>query len=658
MHRADKRSETAALIGLVLQVVFFGLFLVLFINNKSAATLAASWHFLAGAGIWILIFIELYQQRSAWQQRDELDDLERQRLGRIGGSESVFQQISPDEELPAERRLKLTKKWFVPIFSILTSGLLVLFAARLLPSWIPMTWVTDAYESSVVRQFSTLTIVAFVSLTCFIFSRYCLGLSRSPGWRALRAGANYLMGNAIVCFALAIVLGISAYGTALPERIVAKAIPVLMLLLAAEIVVNLILDMYRPRIPGEEYRPSYESRLLGLFCEPEGVLHSIAQAIDYQFGFKVSETWFYQLLQQAIAPLLLFGVVTLYLMSTIIIVQPGQQAIVMRFGTKPKTVLREGSHIKWPWPIDRAEIYDVAKVKQLILGATQEKDETPWLVAQDGQPVLWTVKHVKGHEFQLLVASKKLASEQPTTQPGKPGKELSPVNILAGNLAIYYSIKDQDGTGLLDYVSNYENPEAVLESVAYRQWTQYMASVDPMAVMTKDRPRATEELKRMIQTELDLRRVGLDVIRVAMVGMHPPVEVAPAFESAINARQEKESMVWRSQGDANERKASAEAFRGETLAKARGESYRKVTLEKARAERFSAQAESYNIAPDVFYLRNYLDILLQAGKDVRKFILAVEKPDKLLFYVDDKEKISSGIMGLGEEVVQEVAKKK
>ena len=113
MHRADKRSELAAVVGFTLQAFLFGLFLILFMVNNSVATFAESWHFLAGAGIWFLIFIELYQQRLAWQQRVEVEELERQRLQRIGGTESVFEQMRVDEELPMEQRLKLVKKWFI-----------------------------------------------------------------------------------------------------------------------------------------------------------------------------------------------------------------------------------------------------------------------------------------------------------------------------------------------------------------------------------------------------------------------------------------------------------------------------------------------------------------------------------------------------------------
>jgi regulator of protease activity HflC (stomatin/prohibitin superfamily) len=533
MHRADKRSELAAVVGFTLQAFLFGLFLILFMLNNSVATFAESWHFLAGAGIWLLIFVELYQQRRAWQQRVEVEELERERLQRIGGSESVFEQMRVDEELPMEQRLKLIRKWFIPSFSIVTAGLLFVFALLLFPDWAPMKMLQDAFQRQHHNQAPTLIIIAGVSLVCFLTSRYCLGLSRTSGWRLMRAGANYMMGNAMACLALAVVLGLSYYDIKMPELVLARVIPGLMALLAVEIILNLVLDMYRPRMTGEEYRPSYESRFLGLFCEPEGVMRSIAHTIDYQFGFKVSETWFYQLLQQAIFPLILFALITLYLLSIVVVVRPGEQAIISRFGDKPKAVLNEGAHLKMPWPVETAKLYKVDEVRQKVIGFS---GDSSIFNPEDRSPVLWTVKHVTGDEFQLLVASKDLnegnenekiasADTQAATQPAdSDDQHLSPVNIISGTVVLNYHIRyDDKGDGLLNYVTNFEDPDAILESVAYRQLTQFVASVDPMALMTKDRDQATAHLQKSIQAELDKRNSGIELIRVAMIGLHPPV---------------------------------------------------------------------------------------------------------------------------------------
>ena len=68
--------------------------------------------------------------------------------------------------------------------------------------------------------------------------------------------------------------------------------------MAVEMFVTLLLEIYRPRVKGKVARPLYDSRLVGLLAQPEGLFTTAAQALDYQFGFKVSETWFFQLLQK------------------------------------------------------------------------------------------------------------------------------------------------------------------------------------------------------------------------------------------------------------------------------------------------------------------------------------------------------------------------
>ncbi|NLE29773.1 MAG: hypothetical protein GX629_08900, partial [Phycisphaerae bacterium] len=135
-------------------------------------------------------------------------------------------------------------------------------------------------------------------------------------------------------------------------------------------------------------------------------------------------------------------------------------------------------------------------------------------------------------------------------------------------------------------------------------------------------------------------------------GLHPPVEIAGTYEQAINARQERETMIWMARGMANARVPMARAFEGETLSKAEAKRYGKIVVEQANAERFGNQLESYTFAPDVFYLRNFLDVLIESTANVRKYILATNNASKLYLEVDDKEKISSGLLGLGEELTR------
>ena len=88
----------------------------------------------------------------------------------------------------------------------------------------------------------------------------------------LRSGASWLMGITLGAVAVAATLAVLHYSSAaLPERVLAYVLRLLLLLLAVEITFNFVLDFYRPRGPDEEPRPAFDSRLFGLFAEPGGI---------------------------------------------------------------------------------------------------------------------------------------------------------------------------------------------------------------------------------------------------------------------------------------------------------------------------------------------------------------------------------------------------
>jgi len=139
----------------------------------------------------------------------------------------------------------------------------------------------------------------------FLLGKYSATIARLQDRRLLRPGASYLLLAAYLCAAVALgIIGAQA-GFARTDLYIALALAAVLALVAVETMVNLVLEMYRPRVKGKVERPLYESRLVGLLGQPEGLITTAAQALDYQFGFKVSETWFYRFFEKALAWLLL-----------------------------------------------------------------------------------------------------------------------------------------------------------------------------------------------------------------------------------------------------------------------------------------------------------------------------------------------------------------
>jgi hypothetical protein len=200
-----------------------------------------------------------------------------------------------------------------------------------------------------------LALFALFALTLFLLGKFSATLARIEGHRLLRPSASFVLLAAYLCFFVA--LGIVGVQAGLPraDKYVAYALCGLLALVATETLINLILEIYRPRVRGKVERPLYESRLVGLLGQPEGLITTAAQALDYQFGFKVSETWFYRFFEKALGWLLLVQFAVLVLSTCVVFIEAGEQGLIERFG-KPvdvRNVLNQGAHIKLTWPIDR-----------------------------------------------------------------------------------------------------------------------------------------------------------------------------------------------------------------------------------------------------------------------------------------------------------------
>ena len=149
-------------------------------------------------------------------------------------------------------------------------------------------------------------------------------IARLENHRLLRPGASFLLAGAYVCAFTA--LGIAGIKIGFPKADfwIARALCVLLGLMAAEMLVTLLLEIYRPRLKGKITRPLYDSRVVGLLAQPESLFTTAAQALDYQFGFKVSETWFYQLLQKNLPMLLLAQLAVLFLSTCVVFIDAGR----------------------------------------------------------------------------------------------------------------------------------------------------------------------------------------------------------------------------------------------------------------------------------------------------------------------------------------------
>jgi hypothetical protein len=236
---------------------------------------------------------------------------------------------------------------------------------------------------------------------CFLLGRYSISISKVEGQRLITPSAEYLLLSAYLCFAVTAMIAGAQAGLPLIDLYAARALTILLGFVAIETLLTLVLEVYRPRFRGTERRLLYDSRLVGLLAQPESLFTTAAHALDYQFGFAVSETRFFHFLQKAFAWIIVGQLAILFLSTMFVVIETGEQALLERFG-KPvasRAILDPGVHFKWPWPIDKIRRYRTDQIQTFTVGIAPEGDD------EHGNTVLWTVGHYK-EEYNLLVASR------------------------------------------------------------------------------------------------------------------------------------------------------------------------------------------------------------------------------------------------------------
>ncbi len=676
MTVSSKRPKNAALRSLISSVVFFGICFFVGRWSDFFAVYAVSWLLLSATLIWFVLAIQFHTRSLAEQEKLDISQLSKAEQG-----PTIFQAKDERSTLfaVAQRRLAILEKWFIPIFSALIATYQISIGIYLLKV---ISGSIDAEPQQALLCAICMTGIAFVS---FLISRYATGMSSQPQWRPLRAGGSSLLGIAVLCFVMAIGLAFAYFNWFGIVDVISWVIPILLVVLGAETALNVVLDIYRPRLKDQYARSAFDSRLLGIINEPGGILRSAAETMDYQFGFKVSQTWFYKLLEKAIAPLVLFAAVTLYLMSCIVIVSPNEEAIIEHFGNpanKSGQVRRVGPGLtfKWPWPIDIAYKHPVKKVLEISIGYVPKTDPKTGEVIREPS-LLWGKAHYE-EEYHLLVASE-------DTSSGSVAGAV-PVSLVIAAVPVQYRVKD-----LHSFIYKLSKPEKLLESICYRELTKFASSASievddedalEHSLLGAGRAQAKQILTRRIQDAADEAGLGVEIVFLGLQGIHPPVEVATDYQKVIGAVQEKQAIVLQAQAERNKTlstlagsveeadklytiaaqyqkakeqndseqieklgealdKAFVEA-KGDifsTLREAQSYAFEKATIARATGERFDSQLKAYKAAEEIYKSEQRLAAFEQALQKIRKYVVVADPNDTQIFIFDAKEKLTPSL---------------
>jgi membrane protease subunit HflK len=619
---AHTRSRRASLYGLILQILAFAGILILSELTRSRALAVLSWYIGTGAVLWFAALLIFRQRELVALEALDLEELRRER--QTTGAEGMFDQAGAEGPAfrVAEARLRFLQRYFVPSFGLIEAILLAALGAY---GWTRLKPLLSTEWPALANVPIAMIVLGIIGVLFFLFSRYASGMARVPEWQLLRGCASYMLGNALGLLAAIVVLGIYQYAqNATAEHVLAYALCVLMLVLSAETLFAFILDIYRPRMPEVEPRACFDSRLLALIAEPGGIASTIAEAINYQFGFEVSQTWFYQLLQRTFVPLLGVGLAALWLLSTMLVVQPGQYAIIERFGAQinPDAPLQPGFYWKLPWPIEIARMFDVGRIQQVNIGFAVYDAQPESEASQSRAAALWTDERHWGQphfNFLIPVPPQTDSSGLAATSSGPSGGERAwPVNIVRMDVVVQYRI---DRNRLVRYSRAAAEPDRTIRNLAWEEVTRYVACWDIFTLLGEKYATAGAELKQRIARRCDELDLGIEIVYVGVQNVHPEATVAREFRKVISAEQEKIAAIREALVKENEILSKVAGDRETALRLAQAiNNIRPNEIALARAERtLSAGSSSQPDSSRIEYYRRQVEAL---GPLLHELVLA------------------------------------
>jgi regulator of protease activity HflC (stomatin/prohibitin superfamily) len=549
-HLSFAKATRVALMGLGIQVAL-GLVLLIYslrgIGSDHAA-FSGALAILSASVVWLVLAIVFDQHR-----RERIEALENETLDAVAARETSVFATSADDLRVAAKRLRTVHTVLVPVASLVIGLALigigyVRYAS--LTTRVPVQGKPDQIISLLSHDgFTTppergwaISIAVGLAVIGFIFARFVSGMGQQKVWSPLRAGGTQMIMVSLIGVMLAVGHFALIFKADAVQRYLQLIIPVFVAVLGVEMVLNFLLNLYRPRKVGEVPRPAFESWLLGFLAAPDALAKSIGGAITYQFGVDVTGSWLYQLLSRSLATLVAFAILIVWLMSCFTIVDTGERGLRLRNGQLIEEV-GPGLHFKYPWPIETIDVPKVARAG-FEQGSTVEVPVTQALElslvtprpANATNAILWTNDHGKPEDEKKIIVQPAALGVRVESN-GVTGRDLALVSV---EVPVQYRVRD------LKAYEVFAAPGAgddLLTAIARREVVTYLSSVTEDDLLGHKRAEIGQELTKRIAQAFANAKSGVEVLFVGIEGVHPPKDTAEAFEKVVGNEQLRQELL-------------------------------------------------------------------------------------------------------------------
>jgi membrane protease subunit HflK len=289
--------------------------------------------------------------------------------------------------------------------------------------------------------------------------------------------------------------------------------------------------------------------------------------------------------------LLIAGALLLWLASGIFIVNPGESAVVTRFGAYNREV-GEGPHIRLPFPMEADIVENTMQLRSIEIG----------------QPSDATGKNTQSRSDESSMFT---------------GDE----NIVHMHFRVQFSIDN-----LRQYLFNVKAPTQVVAAAAEATMREVVGASLIDDILTAERASIQDKARQELQKILNSYGSGIRVHEVQLLDVQPPAEVGDAFKDVASAREDKVRII-----------NQAEAYRNEIVPVATGTAKSMINAAaaykqqvelgaKGEASRFLAMTEEYAKNREATRKRLYYEAMgdIFSSPGMEKFVISKDAGSGML----------------------------
>jgi regulator of protease activity HflC (stomatin/prohibitin superfamily) len=399
--------------------------------------------------------------------------------------------------------------------------------------------------------------------------------------------------------------------------LVDRALVVLIVLVAIEIMLRSVARFFLPVQPIAERRSPATSLIAGLIRSRLPRPGAIGVGMQQQFGIDLSRSWALAFLLRVSLPVAVGLVVFGWLLTGLTSLAIDQRAVYERFGV-PVAIEGPGLHVHLPWPFGvmrKVELGVVHEIPIVFTATDGSAGEMTPVDDTDSQNVgaeavppasadrLWDETHP--FEASYLIAS---------ASNGKQGFQI--VNI---DLRIVYRT-NLSNEGAMAAAYRVANPAALIRAGAGRMLVQHFSRYTLSDVLGENRVSFASSFRTELQQRLNQLQTGTDIIAVVVEAIHPPPEAAPAYHNVQAAQIQATALVSLSRGNAFLTLGHAQQMSTAALDTAKADASEQVAQAQTAFTLFQGDHQAYLRGGQAFLTERWLSHL---DKDLTRSSLLI-----------------------------------